>query len=272
MSLISRVKHEDVEIVRVGISGKADNTASMIFRLGDTVIDTGPPNQWKHVKNYLSEISFKQVILTHYHEDHSGNGGRIAKKFKVPVYIHDAGFDYLQNGFTLRLFQMVIWGKQGKYSPGPMPKVVKTDSGHTLEPIYTPGHSPDHVCFFEPEKKWLFAGDSFLAIKQKLVRKDESLENTILSLKKLLTYDFETVFCSHKGVLPDGYALIEKKLEYYLNLVNEAKELNSKGKNVTEITHKLLGKKDTIGIMTFKFLSKKNLIEQCVKIDASLAA
>lgn len=34
--------------------------------------------------------------------------------------------------------------------------------GHTLRCILTPGHTPGHMCLYEPEKKWLFTGDHIL--------------------------------------------------------------------------------------------------------------
>ncbi len=173
----------------------------------------------------------------------------------------------MQNGFPLRFYQKFIWGRPKTFTPQSMPEIIKTDCGHILKPIHTPGHSPDHVCFLEPDKKWFFTGDSFLAIKQKLLRSDESLDCEIKSLKKILSYDFDTIFCSHKGVVIDGYGLIEKKLEYYLNLISNVKKSNSKGMSVTEITQEIFGKKDSIGMISFKHLCYENLIKECVKIE-----
>ncbi len=38
-----------------------------------------------------------------------------------------------------------------------------------------------------------------------------------------------SIFCSHKGVVPDGYGLVEKKFEYFLSLISKVKKSNSKG-------------------------------------------
>ena len=31
--------------------------------------------------------------------------------------------------------------------------------GRNIQVVHTPGHSPGHCCFYEPERKYLFSGD-----------------------------------------------------------------------------------------------------------------
>ena len=31
--------------------------------------------------------------------------------------------------------------------------------GRSIQVIHTPGHSPGHCCFYEPERNWLYTGD-----------------------------------------------------------------------------------------------------------------
>jgi len=267
MTLIKRVSHGDVEGGRFGKYNIADNSTALIYRIGNTVIDSGPPNQWAAVRGYLSEKRFEKVLLTHHHEDHSGNGARISRHFGVPVYIHSMGIEPIKKGFPVRLYQRIFWGRPTPFTPSPTPEWIETDSGHHLKPIHTPGHAPDHVCFLEPDKKWLFTGDLFLATRPKLFRADENLAREIESLKTILTYDFQTVFCAHKGVVPDGYSLLEKKLDYFTGLVHEVKAMHSEGRSVVEITHQLFGKKDSIGMISFKHICCENLIRECLLVD-----
>ncbi len=59
MSLIKKINYKEVESARFGKYNLADNSTTLIYRFGNTVIDTGPPNQWKAVKNYLSKNIFQ---------------------------------------------------------------------------------------------------------------------------------------------------------------------------------------------------------------------
>ena len=49
-------------------------------------------------------------------------------------------------------------------------RTVVDAGGVRLEVVETPGHSPDHVCFFERARGWLFTGDLFLAERQRYLR------------------------------------------------------------------------------------------------------
>ena len=266
MALIKKINHHDVEGVRFGKYNLADNSTAVMYKLGDTIIDSGPPNQWKEVKAYLSETGFKKVALTHHHEDHSGNSARISNYFNTPVYIHESGIEPIKKGFSLKLYQKILFGKPKKFTPERMLEEITTGDGHTLKPIPTPGHSFDHVCFLEPEKKWLFTGDLFLANRPKLFRADEDLSGEIESLRTILKYDFKTIFCAHKGVVKDGYEQLQFKLGYFLDLVTQVNEMHLKGSTAREITHRLFGKKDLVGIVSFNHICYENLVEECLKV------
>ena len=45
--MIERIEHHEVEGIRVGRFGSQINTTCIVYRLGSTVIDVGPPNQWR---------------------------------------------------------------------------------------------------------------------------------------------------------------------------------------------------------------------------------
>ena len=68
----SEVCHGQVQGLRVGMSGMAPNTAVWIYRIGDTLIDTGSPHGASGVRKYLQKVTAKepvtQSIATHHHE------------------------------------------------------------------------------------------------------------------------------------------------------------------------------------------------------------
>ena len=60
--------------------------------------------------------------------------------------------------------QVTIRGGDTVLSEGqPLRPGQPITSAHvTLTPIHAPGHSPDHICLFEPERGWLFSGDTYI--------------------------------------------------------------------------------------------------------------
>ncbi len=83
------------------------------------------------------------VVLTHTHPDHVGNLDAVVEAFGVRVCGWDgdnaAIDDPIDDGDRMRL------------------------GDHEYVARYTPGHAPDHLCFYAPEPSVLFAGDLVFA-------------------------------------------------------------------------------------------------------------
>lgn len=90
-----------------------------------------------------------------------------------------------------------------------------------LDILETPGHAIDHVAFYHPEQKWLFAGDLLLSqtSSNALVEPDENMKrmSTVVqyreSLLKCAELDVEVTFPGHQGLIYDHRELIEKRLK-----------------------------------------------------------
>lgn len=77
------------------------------------------------------------LVLTHTHPDHVGNLDDVVDAFGVSVYGYDPDVvdERIEDGDTLRI------------------------GDHVYEALYTPGHAPDHLCFYSSDAGVLFAGD-----------------------------------------------------------------------------------------------------------------
>ena len=91
------------------------------------------------------------------------------------------------------------------------PKVDKTlEDGEVLpfcggiQVIYTPGHTPGHICLYLKKYKTLVSGDALNVIEGKLYGPNPeftyNMEEAVASLEKLSQYDIETVICYHGGI------------------------------------------------------------------------
>ncbi len=86
--------------------------------------------------------------------------------------------------------------------------------------IHTPGHSPGHVCFYEPERKYLYSGD--LIYKGCLDAFYPTTDPKMFyeSVKKICQLEIERIFPGHHdlNILPDfvvkvknGFRMLENK-------------------------------------------------------------
>lgn len=266
MSIRQRFEFEDLEALRVGRYGNRVNTSCIVYRLGDTVIDTGPPNMWRDVRHFLKERDIGRILVTHHHEDHSGNLGRIHKICQPQVLAHNKSLPLLRNSFKVPFYRRLVWGRPRlKIDAEALPKTLDIGSNIQLKPIHTPGHSEDMTCFLEPHRGWVFSGDLYVASKPKYALSWEDPNQEIESLRHLLTHDFQTVFCSHRGILEDGRAAIARKLNYLLALREQVRHYRQTGDSMKDIKKRLMGRETFLFYFSFGEYSKSNYIRAFAK-------
>jgi glyoxylase-like metal-dependent hydrolase (beta-lactamase superfamily II) len=264
MAVVERLEHREVEGVRVGRFTSKINTTCIVYRWGETVIDVGPPNQWRWVREFVEERQARRVLVTHHHEDHSGNLAAVGRATGAELLGAPEALEPLASGFRLQAYRRLIWGRPGRVEAAPLPESVPAGEG-SLTPVSTPGHSPDMTCYLEPERGWLFTGDLYIASKPRYLRADENISEQIRSLKKILALDFELLFCSHRGVVEEGRAALQAKVDYLVDLRERARRLHDQGLGSREITRRLLGREDFMSWITALHFCKRNLIRSCLE-------
>ncbi len=260
MAVVDQFEFEDVEGLRVGRFTQRINTTCYVFRVGETLIDTGPPNQWKWIRDFIRQRNIRQVLITHHHEDHSGNGAGIQQELGIPVYAPPTTVPYLKNGYKVHLYRRIVWGNPARYGARPLPPQFRASDGWIFKIIPTPGHSQDMHCVLVTDKGWLFTGDLYISHKPQFSRAEEKPLVEIDSLRKILEEDFQTVFCGHRGMVENGRAAIGAKQEYLESLKKAVDRLRNTGKSVPEIRNELLGNETPLSWFTGFHFSKKNLI------------
>ena len=83
------------------------------------------------------------------------------------------------------------------------------DTGlYSLEIIWTPGHSPGHICLYEPQNQLLFAGDHILPqitpnVSYHIQSGDNPLGDYLYALQKLKNLQVTKVLPAHEHVFAD---------------------------------------------------------------------
>jgi endoribonuclease LACTB2 len=145
----------------------------------------------------LRELSntqeLERIVLTHAHQDHIGG-------------VKD----------VTRLFGPLEVLKKPWPTPGPDEAagkpitaiddttVVSTE-GATLRAVFTPGHAPDHLCYYLVEEKAVFTGDVILGAGTTVIPDETGdLGQYMNSLRRLLALDVEKIYPAHGPVIPNA--------------------------------------------------------------------
>lgn len=104
------------------------------------------------------ELDIRYVLITHAHFDHIGAIGQVIEATGARLAIHPNERPLLEAGGGASM-----WGF--KVDPSPAPDVELSD-GQTIEVgelrfqvLFTPGHSPGGVTFYEADERVAFDGD-----------------------------------------------------------------------------------------------------------------
>ena len=192
----------------------SDDTKSCV------VIDPGCyyPEEKKELFDYINDNELKVIHLlnTHCHTDHVLGNAFMHECYQVIPKIHFEEVIVLQHAKTMG----TSFGLFMDESPEPdicLTEGAKITFGNTtLEIIFTPGHSPGSVCFYNAQEKYIIGGD--VLFKDSIGRTDlpggdlDTLLNTIS--QKLFTLEEEIkVYPGHGPHTTIGY---EKKHNPFL--------------------------------------------------------
>lgn len=223
-------------------------------------IDTGFRRMQNEAVSSVSQSQIHHILLTHHHEDHSGNAAVLNETLDAPVLGHPVTVEKMKRRFKILPYQHYAWGSAQPVEMQALPPTVQSDHIE-LHAIHTPGHSKDHTVFLEKKEGWLFSGDLFIAERIKYFRADEKMKAQIDSLKKICQYDFDCLYCAHNPQLHNGKQKLQNKLQYLEDIYGTVKGLHAKGLDLDEIIKKI-GLRENYVMKCFCMgnLSMKNMV------------
>lgn len=166
-----------------------ENTYLLYDETGECVIvDPGcsSESEKKLLDEFISEQQLKPVRLinTHCHIDHILGNKHVSEKYDLGLEIHEGELEVLNSGPMVSNMYAIPY----ELSPDPARFIEEgekiTFGNTTLETIFTPGHSPASISFFERTSNILLAGD--VLFRESIGRTDlpgGNMETLLLSIK-----------------------------------------------------------------------------------------
>ena len=169
-----------------------------------TLVDagTGDPRHLAALAAALDGATLEQVVVTHSHSDHAAGASAIAERYP-----------------EVRFLKMPWPDRDPKWG---VSWVAVADGeeiaagDQTITAVHTPGHAPDHLCFWHQESRTLFGGD--LAVKGTTVWIPTSLQGDLTdylaSIERVLALSPATILPAHGDVIDDPDALLRGYLSH----------------------------------------------------------
>jgi glyoxylase-like metal-dependent hydrolase (beta-lactamase superfamily II) len=221
---------------------------SYFIKSGDRnlVIDTGMnlPESKRALSSAVSaleiDLNKTDFFITHLHADHLALALHLATK-NSKLYLNRTEFDlisspngwemyhafYLKYGFPDDALQQSEQHHPARaINPELMQHFTSVNGGETIkigdysfQCISTPGHSPGHICLYEPSKKILISGDHILFDITPNINSWPIMENAlkqyIINLDKVYSLDVKLVLPGHRSIQTNHRKRIQELKEHH---------------------------------------------------------
>lgn len=233
------------------------------FLLVDTGWDTQQTLQ--ALESQLADVGvgfedIRQIIVTHFHPDHYGLAGKLKQRSGATVALHRVEQEFVHSRYVdmdgllaetadlLRLhgvpqhelprLQKASLGVR-KYVLPVLPDIALcggekvTHGRFDFEVVWTPGHSPGHVCLYEAKRRVLISGDHVLPtifpnVSLHPQSGDNPLGDYLRSLRVVEQLDVDLVLPAHEHVfaglrqrVSELYRHHEDRREAIVNVLKE---------------------------------------------------
>jgi len=252
-----------IEVPLPGSPLKATNSYVVKGRERSLIIDTG----WNRedcmvalisgLKECGVDLQQTDFFITHMHADHSGLVSAIAAErariyfgqadAEIIRYITPEHWDEMMDfagicGFPREELERAVVNHPGRrYSPNNSLNLYILKNGdrvsigdYLFECIETPGHTPGHICLYEPNKKVFICGDHILLdITPNITLSTEErnpLKEYLISLDKVYDLDVRLTLPGHRSTFRNHKERIQELKQHHQARLDEIVSIMAQGK------------------------------------------
>lgn len=224
------------------------------YLMRGVMVDTGPPHARSAVLRAVRELAPRGVVITHCHEDHAGNAAELAA-MGVPLLMDAACERALRQPEPIGLYRQLVWG-----TPAPLATPVRAFDPAPLSVLPLPGHTDEHLVVWDAERGILAGGDLFLGVKVRVAHHGESPRRLVESLRAAAALEPRLLLDAHRGAMRDPVPLLRAKIGWMETTIGEIGALHARGIGEHEITRRVLGREELVGVVSRGEYSKREFV------------
>lgn len=229
----------------------------------------------------ISLEDIAQIVVTHIHPDHYGLAGRLNHLSHIKLYLHELEKGLIKSRYQdmdnllqqmgrrlhtngvppdeLPILQTASVG-MAKFVAPTLPDIalrggetISTGS-FSFKVLWMPGHSPGHICLYEPAKKVLISGDHILPTITPNIglhpqSGDNPLGNYINSLDAARQLDVNLILPGHENPFTGLQPRIDELIKHHRQREMEILEtLEAKQKTAYQISNEISWISDINGV------------------------
>ena len=212
------------------------------------IVDVGPSCCVSSVMEGLKALGIAAervdfLLTSHVHLDHGGGVGAALKLLpNARAVVHPNGLPHLQNPWKLWETTLKALGDlgeaYGRPDPAPPERLIAARDGMridlgvaSLEVLFTPGHAPHHISFFDHEHSFFLAGD-LCGVRARGIRRPASppplyLDQQLSSIDHAVSLNPSVICYGHYGWESDAMARLrayQRQLLAWRDIVAEGLE------------------------------------------------
>ncbi|HEU5011651.1 MAG TPA: MBL fold metallo-hydrolase [Roseiflexaceae bacterium] len=190
---------------------------------GAALVDTGLPGQSDAIAAALAEAGvqigdLKRIILTHQDIDHVGSLHDLVQASGARVLASAVETPFIDGTELPRFARPEILAQRPdmravaeRFQPTHVDEQLqdgaRLDLAGGARIVFTPGHTPGHMCLYLERSKTLIAGDALTASEGRLHGPSpdatQDMAQAAQSVQKLAALDVATIVCYHGGVVDE---------------------------------------------------------------------
>lgn len=218
------------------------------------LIDSGFPAIGAEFARWLDGARLEGALITHSHEDHAGNVGRLIAR-GVPVGMTPGTLARVRRPTPIGMYRRVCWG-----SPSPLARDPAPFAHAGLAFIATPGHTADHHVVWDADRETIFGGDLFIGVKVRIAHPGEDIRAQPVALRKVAALAPKRFFDAHRGLVERPVEALRAKAQWLDDVIGAIERHAGAGWSARAIERDVLGPGDLTGWISRGDYSKRNLV------------
>lgn len=253
-------RHDDVtRLAFTSVSSRLMGFGVSAFAVRGVLVDCAFAGVGRDVRDWLAAHRPAGLLLTHWHEDHSGNAEALAAA-GLPMGLPPGTEERLRAFGDIQWYRRACWGR-----PADLRSRVEPFAHDALRLVATPGHSADHHVVWDAERDTVFGGDLFIGVKVRIAHHDEDLRAQVASLRAVAALRPRRFFDAHRGLIDDPVAQLTAKADWIAATIDAIEERARRGWPERRIRDDVLGREDRMGLASRGAYSRLQFVRSVLR-------